>query len=321
MKKKLQVFISSTYIDMTEERQAAVTAVLNAGHIPAGMELFKSGDQSQKETIKRWINESDVYMLILGGRYGSIDADTGKSYTHWEYDYAGEQGKRRFAIVVDEKRLTEKAKENPEFMERLHYSKYLEFKDEVLSNISKFYEDLKDIKLVVMESLKEYESDTALAGWIKADSVSNIEEVLLENTQLLRSIDSLKEEISSLKMRNEKKEQIGDHSFEDLVNVLSAMKLKVPEKFTAYSTCDSILTFFLAIRYSLATGFSTHVDKDSFGAYAKRNVIPQLMAFGLVDKVKLNGTNVERLQTSKDGHKFLAKYEIEQLKKIGAGTK
>jgi hypothetical protein len=38
-KKKLQVFISSIYTDLLEERQAAVQAVLTAGHIPAGMEL------------------------------------------------------------------------------------------------------------------------------------------------------------------------------------------------------------------------------------------------------------------------------------------
>lgn len=35
MNKKLQVFISSTYTDLTEERQAAVEAILDAGHIPA----------------------------------------------------------------------------------------------------------------------------------------------------------------------------------------------------------------------------------------------------------------------------------------------
>ena len=68
MKKKLQVFISSTYIDMREERQAAVEATLQAGHIPAGMELFVAGDESQWETIQRWIDDSDVFMLILGGR-------------------------------------------------------------------------------------------------------------------------------------------------------------------------------------------------------------------------------------------------------------
>lgn len=56
------------------------------------MKLFKAFDESQKETIKKWINESDAYILILGGRYGSIDDSTGKSYTHWEYDYAGKIG-------------------------------------------------------------------------------------------------------------------------------------------------------------------------------------------------------------------------------------
>ena len=86
MKKKLQVFVSSTFTDLIEERQAAVAAILKAGHIPAGMELFTAGDKSQMDTIKRWIDESDVYMLILGGRYGSIEPSTGLSYTELEYD-------------------------------------------------------------------------------------------------------------------------------------------------------------------------------------------------------------------------------------------
>lgn len=72
MKKKLQIFVSSTFTDLKKERQAAVEAILKSGNIPAGMELFTSGNESQLETIKRWINESDIYCLILGGRYGSI---------------------------------------------------------------------------------------------------------------------------------------------------------------------------------------------------------------------------------------------------------
>ncbi len=67
MNRKFQVFISSTFTDLIEERQAAVSAILTAGHIPAGMELFKPGDRSQLEIIKRWIDESDIYILILGG--------------------------------------------------------------------------------------------------------------------------------------------------------------------------------------------------------------------------------------------------------------
>ncbi|WP_427500748.1 DUF4062 domain-containing protein [Methylomonas sp. MED-D] len=82
LRKRLQVFVSSTYEDLKLERQAAVEAILVAGHIPAGMELFTAGDESQMEVIKQWIDESDVYLLILGGRYGSIEPASGKSYTH-----------------------------------------------------------------------------------------------------------------------------------------------------------------------------------------------------------------------------------------------
>lgn len=47
-------------------------------------------------------------MLILGGRYGSIDEETNKSYTHWEYDYAESVGKPRFSIVISDEALDKK---------------------------------------------------------------------------------------------------------------------------------------------------------------------------------------------------------------------
>lgn len=109
-KKKLQVFVSSTYTDLQEERQAAVQAILTAGHIPAGMELFAAGDETQMNVIKRWIDESDVYMLILGGRYGSIEPKSQKSYIHLEYEYALEKGKPLFAVVINKDHLEKKSK-------------------------------------------------------------------------------------------------------------------------------------------------------------------------------------------------------------------
>lgn len=39
--KKLQIFVSSTYTDLKEERQAAVEAILSSGNIPAEREIFK----------------------------------------------------------------------------------------------------------------------------------------------------------------------------------------------------------------------------------------------------------------------------------------
>lgn len=107
--KKLQVFVSSTYKDLVEERQTAVQAILDAGHIPAGMELFWAG-KTQMETIRRWIDESDIYCLILGGRYGTVDSTGFKSYVQLEYEYAVVKGKPLFALVLTEKMLNEKAK-------------------------------------------------------------------------------------------------------------------------------------------------------------------------------------------------------------------
>jgi len=78
-KKRLQVFVSSTYEDLKEERQAAVEEILKAGHIPAGMELFTAGDETQMEVIRTWIDGSDIFLLILGGRYGSIDPASQRS--------------------------------------------------------------------------------------------------------------------------------------------------------------------------------------------------------------------------------------------------
>jgi len=101
-KKKLQVFVSSTYTDMHEERQAAVEAILTAGHIPAGMELFTAGDQSQMQVIKRWIDESDVYLLILGGRYGSLEQKSQKSYIHLIGKYLSSLRKLDYVLVRKE---------------------------------------------------------------------------------------------------------------------------------------------------------------------------------------------------------------------------
>lgn len=78
MKKKLQVFVSSTWTDMILERQAAVEAILEAGHIPAGMELFSADNKKQFEVIKKWIRDSDVFILILGGDMEAGRTESGK---------------------------------------------------------------------------------------------------------------------------------------------------------------------------------------------------------------------------------------------------
>jgi hypothetical protein len=78
-RRKLQIFLSSTYEDLIDHRLTAIEAVLASGHIPAAMEQFSPGDETAWEKIQRWIDESDAFILILGGRYGSFEPLSGKS--------------------------------------------------------------------------------------------------------------------------------------------------------------------------------------------------------------------------------------------------
>lgn len=98
MEKKYQIFISSTFEDLKEQRQAAIKAVLDMGQIPAGMEYFPSNGEDQYSYIKRVIDLSDFYVLIIGYKYGSLCSD-GKSYTEKEYDYAISTGKKVLAFI------------------------------------------------------------------------------------------------------------------------------------------------------------------------------------------------------------------------------
>lgn len=98
MSKKYQVFISSTFTDLVQERQEAIRTVLDLGHIPSGMEIFPAADIEQFRYIKKVIDECDYYVLIIGARYGSMDA-AGVSFTEKEYDYAVEQKKTVLAFI------------------------------------------------------------------------------------------------------------------------------------------------------------------------------------------------------------------------------
>lgn len=100
MDKRYQVFVSSTYADLQQERQKVIQALMEMDCIPAGMEIFPAADEEQWEFIKRVIDDCDYYLLIIGGRYGSLTAE-GISYTEMEYDYAMSVGLKVLAFIHD----------------------------------------------------------------------------------------------------------------------------------------------------------------------------------------------------------------------------
>jgi len=202
-KKKFQIFVSSTYTDLKNERQSAVETILSSGHIPAGMELFKAGSSSQMDTIQKWINESDIYMLILGGRYGSIEPVSGKSYTELEYNYAINKGLPIFTVILSDSFLHSKAANEVDIFEIENKKHYNDFKNLVMTKMIKSVNDLKDIKIAIYESVSEItEENSLLIGWSRGDKVLN--NIKLENkiADLIKENKELKENNNNL-VKNE----------------------------------------------------------------------------------------------------------------------
>jgi hypothetical protein len=187
MDKRYQVFISSTYLDLTEERRNVTQTVFEAGCIPAGMELFPAADESQLKFIKRVIDDCDYYLLIIGGRYGSVD-ETGISYTEQEYDYAVNRGIYVIALVHDSPGdiLVKKSEEDPAAKVKLEA-----FKAKVRkSRLVKPWRKPEELPGIVALSLTHAIHDHQTAGWVRGDKpasekiLSEINELRKENTDL-----------------------------------------------------------------------------------------------------------------------------------------
>ncbi len=320
MTKKLQIFVSSTYTDLVEERQAAVQAILDAGHIPAGMELFKAGNESQLKTIYKWIDQSDVYMLILGGRYGSIESKSGKSYTQLEYEYALSKDIPIFAVVLSESFLTSKITclGLSNTMEQYAHDKYQAFKSLVMSKIIREVDDCKDIKITIHSTLNEFIHDYDLTGWVRNTNDNDTIQLMRDNNKLIKENNSLNKQIQKLQqqLNAKSKEQFGNYTFDELLEIFKNKKFILTQKITKDKDVTiNALEFFILYFDTFVTGVSNQYNSSDQSVHVFYNIAPYYVGFGFLEKVKLSGTTAQRIQATKLGSSFYAMLEFKGLTK------
>lgn len=166
MERRYQVFISSTYIDLKSARNEVSEALLRADCFPAGMELFPATDEEQFKFIKSVIDQSDYYIVITAGRYGSLHPDTGISFTEMEYDYA---------VSVDKPviRLLHRDPFNElkgELIEQNDKGRKLliKFRKKLTSGaLVRFWSDPKELGTEVLHSLNEVKKRYGSGGWVR----------------------------------------------------------------------------------------------------------------------------------------------------------
>lgn len=161
--KKYQVFVSSTYQDLIYYRQAVSDAISFANHIPAGMENFKASSKNPTEYIKRVIDLSDYYVLLIGQRYGSIQNEATKiSYTMMEYEYAKQKKMTILPFIYTGKEILE----NNDLDKNNVLLKT--FKDEIETNFTVgHFDNPEQLKSLVIQALQDEIISNPQKGWIR----------------------------------------------------------------------------------------------------------------------------------------------------------
>jgi len=272
VKVKYQIFVSSTYEDLRDQREQLIKCILEMGHIPVGMEMFSAANEEQWKVIQRQIDDCDYYVLIVAHRYGSVDKDI--SFTEKEYEYAIELGIPVLAFLIDET-----AKWSAKFIDTDDFKrpKLLAFKEKVKTKLVSFWKNSDDLYGKAAISLGKAFAAYERPGYVRSDEIAN-KDVFTELTRLSTENSTLRKDLETqIHERNIQKHK----DEEDLVSVLRSTTRSIPIRFNGEKEWNresslTLLQIFecigersliesdeLVIKQALAVFASGRVDYDS----------------------------------------------------------
>lgn len=194
--KRYSVFISSTFEDLREERRAVQDGIIEVGDFPVQMESFPASDQDAFELITSLLDQCDYYVLIIGGRYGSLSED-GLSFTHKEFRYAvekhipvlvmlhGDLG----TISADKTERTEDGRKRLESF----------ISEASLGRTRKTWRTIGDLKTAVLNALGNAKQTKPRTGWVRGDTVANVD-VLEQLNEVRQENAKFREELGTLEV-------------------------------------------------------------------------------------------------------------------------
>ena len=191
VEKKYQIFVSSTQLDLRQQREGVSKAILELGHIPIGMEMFSAADEQQWQLIRRQINQTDYYVVIVAHRYGSMAADV--SYTEREYEYAITTGVPVLGFVIDDS-----AQWLPEYIDKESPARdrLAAFKQKIKTRMVSTWSNADQLSAQVLAALSKEFARTPRPGWIRATNIPG-PEVLSELSRLSKENADLRARVAS----------------------------------------------------------------------------------------------------------------------------
>jgi len=147
------VFVSSTSSDLKPHRQAVRDVIKNLHLKFIGMEEFAPTAQPPADLIRRKVCEGQVFIGILGMRYGYVDPGTGLSMTELEYRQAIASNKKICMFVMDQNApiLACMVEDDP-----TRFAKLIDFRNRVMrAHTCALFTDPPDLAQKAEATLKE----------------------------------------------------------------------------------------------------------------------------------------------------------------------
>ena len=310
--KRYQIFISSTYTDLQLERQAVLESVLKLRHIPVGMEHFVSTNEEQFNYIKRLLDETDYYIIIIGNRYGS-QADDGISYTEKEFDYAVNLGIPVIACIHSKPDSLPVSKSDiePDAVQKLD-----KFRDKVMHHrlVSYFsWESPSDLSAEVVVALVNTINDYPRPGWERVASYEN-SDLLNQINDLRIENDEMKAQLGEEKQLNEQKYQImqfpwnetrtfiGFSHWADYKNISIPVSLTWSQIFSIFGPILLVQSDIDLIHYALNHAlFLDHDPQFCVPDVEFQLIVAEFLKYGIIDvaqdKITLTKAGKQSLHT------------------------
>ncbi len=250
---KFQIFVSSPFRGFADQRKAIVQAIINWGHIPIALENFSPQVQRDFEVIRKAIEDCQIYILILGHRYGTIieDPDVPKdariSYTQFEFEEAIEKRLAPLVFLKDYEQACEEIKQDDEILD----------KKVEMDRLKKFHDLIKEKKIYLRPWTKNInleevcgraikqtieERRVLLPGWIRAGEGENTKKVqmALKNifvSDMIGNINSFAKLDERCSIRVEEKQILAKLFRETFLNTI------IDHKFSLFFESDSCPAF------------------------------------------------------------------------------
>ena len=171
-----RIFVSSTYEDMIPYREAVSDALTSIEHLPIGMEHFVSTPDRPLDVCLTDVRRCQLYIVLVGMRYGSVDKESGKSFTELEYEEALKNKIPVLAFVINENEcpILPKFVDTGEKAEKL-----AQFKSRLDARMTSRFKSVEHLKELVIRSVEAQVKRTAEAKKAESLVASNQEEYIV----------------------------------------------------------------------------------------------------------------------------------------------